>query len=62
MNEILALYLATKEEIKEIVLFYGAKLEGRDAYICMEYMTGEKKNKSLTAWLQFSYQISLTLA
>jgi len=40
VNEILALYLARKEEIKEIVDFYGAKLEGRNGYICMEYMTG----------------------
>ena len=47
MNEILALYLARKEEIKEIVDFYGAKLEGRNACICMEYMAGEKKSKSL---------------
>ncbi|XP_015761605.1 PREDICTED: serine/threonine-protein kinase PAK 2-like [Acropora digitifera] len=41
VNEILALYLAKTENIKEIVDFYGAKLEGRNAYICMEFMTGE---------------------
>ena len=41
----------------EIVDYYGAKLKGRNAYICMEFMTGEKKNKSLTAWLQLSSQI-----
>ncbi|XP_067025836.1 uncharacterized protein [Acropora muricata] len=40
VNEILALYLARKEKIKEIVDFYGAKLEGRNACICMEYMAG----------------------
>ena len=66
MNELLALSLAKKENVMEIVDFYGAKLKGRSAYICMEFMPGEKKNnlcqrfswyESLTAWLQFSSQI-----
>ena len=43
MNEVLALYMAKKENIMEIVDYYGAKLEGRNAYICMEFMIGEKK-------------------
>jgi len=37
--------LARKEEAKEIVKYYGAKLVGRNAIICMEYMEGEKKQK-----------------
>lgn len=57
MNELLALSLAKKQNVPDIVDFYGAKLKGRNAYICMEFMTGEKKNKHLTAWLQFSSQI-----
>ncbi|XP_067024309.1 uncharacterized protein [Acropora muricata] len=40
VNEVLALYMAKTENIKEIVDYYGAKLKGRNAYICMEYMTG----------------------
>ncbi|XP_068717838.1 uncharacterized protein [Montipora capricornis] len=40
MEEILALYLAKKDNVKEIVDFYGAKLVGTNAYICMEFMTG----------------------
>ena len=43
MEEILALYLAKQENVKEIVDFYGAKLVGRNAYICMEFMIGEEK-------------------
>ncbi|KAK2550608.1 Cell division control protein 15, partial [Acropora cervicornis] len=39
-EEILALDLARKEEAKEIVKYYGAKLVGRNAIICMEYMEG----------------------
>ena len=53
----MALSLAKKESVMEIVDYYGAKLKGRNAYICLEFMTGEKKNKSLTAWLQLSSQI-----
>ncbi|XP_068717839.1 uncharacterized protein [Montipora capricornis] len=40
MEEILALYLAKQENVKQIVDFYGAKLVGRYAYICMEFMIG----------------------
>ena len=47
MEEILALYLAKKDNVKEIVDFYGAKLVGTNAYICMELMTGERKKTSL---------------
>ncbi|XP_015752331.1 PREDICTED: serine/threonine-protein kinase STE11-like [Acropora digitifera] len=32
--------MAKTENIKEIVDYYGAKLEGRNAYICMEFMIG----------------------
>jgi len=39
-EEILALDQARKEEAKEIVKYYGAKLEGRKVLICMEYMEG----------------------
>ncbi len=38
--ELLALQLAKKENIAEIVGFYGAKIKGKNAYIFMEYMTG----------------------
>ena len=44
MNELLVLSLAKKENVMEIIGYYGAKLKGRNAYICMEFMTGEKKN------------------
>ena len=44
----LALDLARNGNVKEIVKYYGAKLEGRKAFICMEYMEGEKKKKHLT--------------
>lgn len=40
VNELLALSLAKKENVMEIVDFYGAKLKGRSAYICMEFMAG----------------------
>ncbi|XP_015773312.1 PREDICTED: mitogen-activated protein kinase kinase kinase 14-like [Acropora digitifera] len=40
VNELLALSLAKKENVMEIVGYYGAKLKGRNAYICMEFMTG----------------------
>ncbi|KAK2548927.1 Serine/threonine-protein kinase OSR1 [Acropora cervicornis] len=40
LNELLALSLAKKESVMEIVDYYGAKLKGRNAYICMEFMTG----------------------
>ncbi|XP_015769474.1 PREDICTED: serine/threonine-protein kinase sid1-like [Acropora digitifera] len=39
-EEILALDLARNDNVKEIVKYYGAKLEGRKASICMEYMEG----------------------
>ena len=37
--------LARNDNVKEIVKYYGAKLEGRKALICMEYMEGEKKTQ-----------------
>ena len=37
--------LARNDSVKEIVKYYGAKLEGRKALICMEYMEGEKKTQ-----------------
>ncbi|XP_068757758.1 serine/threonine-protein kinase PAK 3-like [Montipora capricornis] len=39
-NELLALELAKRERIKEIVDYYGAKPSGRNAYIFMEFMAG----------------------
>ncbi|KAK2550617.1 MAP3K epsilon protein kinase 1, partial [Acropora cervicornis] len=39
-EEMLALDLARNGNVKEIVKYYGAKLEGRKAFICMEYMEG----------------------
>ncbi|XP_078342395.1 uncharacterized protein LOC144628205 [Oculina patagonica] len=39
-NELLALQLAKKDNIAEIVEFYGAKIKGINAYIFMELMTG----------------------
>lgn len=39
-EEILALDLARNDNVKEIVKYYGAKLQGRKALICMEYMEG----------------------
>ena len=42
-NELLALELAKKENVAEIVEFYGAKIKGRNACIFMEYMAGKHK-------------------
>lgn len=39
-NELLALELAKRERIKEIVDYYGAKISGRNAHIFMEFMAG----------------------
>lgn len=40
VNELLALSLARKENVAEIVQFYGAKLQGRSASIFMEFIAG----------------------
>ena len=40
-NELLALRLARKEHIAEIITFYGAKIKGKHAFIFMELMGGE---------------------
>ncbi|XP_068714381.1 serine/threonine-protein kinase nekl-2-like [Montipora foliosa] len=40
INELLALELAKRERIEEIVDYYGAKLSGRNAHIFMEFMEG----------------------
>lgn len=42
-NELLALELAKKENIAEIVDFYGVKIKGRNACIFMEFMAGKDK-------------------
>lgn len=42
-NELLALELAKKENILEIVEFYGVKIKGRNACIFMEFMAGKDK-------------------
>lgn len=42
-NELLALELAKKENVAEIVEFYGVKIKGRDAFIFMEFMAGKDK-------------------
>lgn len=49
-EEIEALTLAKKGNVKEIVDFFGAKVERGIAHICMEYMEGEKKSRSLTVY------------
>lgn len=56
-NELLALELAKREGINEIVDYYGSKLSGSDAYICMEFMLGgtiseyvEWQKKMTTSW------------
>ena len=41
ISELLALTLARKENVAEIVKFYGAKLKGRSASIFMEFMAGK---------------------
>ena len=46
MKEISALDQAKKDNINEIVDYFGAKLEGRTAHIFMEFMKGEKKKKT----------------
>ena len=42
-NEILALELAKKENVAEIVEFYGVKIKGGNACIFMEFMAGKEK-------------------
>lgn len=42
MNELLALSLARKNEIAEIVKFYGATVKRKNVCIFMEYMAGKK--------------------
>ncbi|XP_068673748.1 uncharacterized protein [Montipora foliosa] len=46
-EEILALTLAKKDSVKEIVDYFGAKLQGRKAYICMEFMIGGTLEKHI---------------
>ena len=42
-NELLALELAKKENVAEIVEFYGVKIKGGNACIFMEFMAGKEK-------------------
>lgn len=42
-NELLALELANKENVAEIVRFYGVKIKGSNALIFMEFMAGKHK-------------------
>lgn len=46
-EEILALTVAKKDNVEEIVQYYGAKLKGRKAYICMELMKGGTLEKHI---------------
>ena len=48
MNELLALSLARKNEIAEIVKFYGATVKRKNVCIFMEYMAGKKKHGQLS--------------
>ena len=57
-EEILALFLAKKDNVKYIVDYYGTKLENGTAYICMQFMKSEKKTSltvcksiCLTVWI-----------
>ena len=57
-EESLALFLAKKDNVKYIVDYYGTKLEGGTAYICMQFMKSEKKTSltvcksiCLTVWI-----------
>ena len=45
MNELLALHLAKEGKVDTIVDYYGAKVQGGNANIFMEYLTGKKKTK-----------------
>ena len=55
-NELLALELAKKENIAEIVEFYGVKIKGRNACIFMAFMAG--KEKRMCKKLFFFYVLS----
>ena len=46
--------MAKKNDIPQIVDFFGAILQGRSASIFMKYMAGKKKNTSSITWLPFS--------
>ncbi|XP_044182853.1 uncharacterized protein LOC122963450 [Acropora millepora] len=45
VNELLALHLAKEGKVDTIVDYYGAKVQGGNANIFIEYLTGKKKTK-----------------
>lgn len=59
MNELLALSLARKNEIAEIVEFYGATVKGKNVCIFMEYMAGKKTWPTQSRFLSCSVVINM---